>query len=229
MNRMISTCACLIALVATSCDSRPRADRHLYEALRMGDTNRLRQYLAQGGDVNKPVQFGPYRPEKAPMLSLAVKWGQVSTVDFLLRSGARINFHGGGTNAPLIWAISESETGVNADARLKILQMLLSAGADPNIREKAQYGNTPLLWAAMLGESNMVRVLLASGAKANDTNDGGQSALHLAKNAEVAKLLLSAGANRDLQTKMGRTPVDTALDDRRFDVLSILTNTPADK
>ena len=54
-------------------------------------------------------------------------------------------------------------------------------------------GNTPLMLAVMLGELELVKILLSHGSKANVTNKNGWSALHEATargNADLVSCLL---------------------------------------
>ena len=59
-------------------------------------------------------------------------------------------------------------------------------------------GNTPLMLAVMLGEVELVRLLLSHGSKANVTNKNGWSALHEATargNADLVSCLLRQSYN----------------------------------
>lgn len=76
---------------------------------------------------------------------------------------------------------------------------LLQAGADPNLRDND--GNSPLLYAAIAGSGEAVRVLLVFKARPDITNGLGETALIKAvqaRNAEMVKQLLAAGANPDI-------------------------------
>lgn len=76
---------------------------------------------------------------------------------------------------------------------------LLQVGADPNLRDND--GNSALLYTAIAGSSEAVRVLLTFKARPDLTNGLGETALIKAvqaRNVEVVKLLLDAGANPDI-------------------------------
>ncbi|MGD2179735.1 ankyrin repeat domain-containing protein [Lusitaniella coriacea] len=49
---------------------------------------------------------------------------------------------------------------------IKIVETLLNAGADPNLTEE-DTGSTPLIYAAKMGCSEMIRLLLKAGADPN--------------------------------------------------------------
>lgn len=218
-------------------DKRPQ----VYFAAAKGDTNYIGQYLASGGDVNRAVICYPAGHRYAPLLDVAVENGRLDTIDFLLKSGAKPNQPDSTGDTPLMWVIGRIGNHVPLGMRVQILKMLLKAGADPNLKASSEYNYAPLLEAASLGESQMVSILLAAGADVNATNKIGQTALHLANNAEAARLLIAAGANRDARytyvmpadrersasVTNVETPVESAVRKRRFDVLAVLTNGPA--
>ena len=69
--------------------------------------------------------------------------------------------------------------------------------ADVNAREQ-RYGDTALMWAAVAGHVDVVRLLIEAGADVRAVDDEGVTALHLARangHTEVAAALLAAGAN----------------------------------
>lgn len=86
-----------------------------------------------------------------------------------------------------------------------------------------------MISAAELRQAAMIKILLATGVDVNASNNIGQTALHLAGNAEVAQLLLAAGADRTTRDANGMTPADMANWSHRFDVLAVLTNAPVRK
>lgn len=219
--RIVSVAA--LCFVLASCDLRSSTDRRLYDALKDGDTNHLQQYLSFGGEIDRPVRLAGDRIESAPLIDVAVEYGQTNVLGFLLRRGANPNRKDSGGDTPLVWAVGRSQAGVAHDARLETVRALIMAGADPNLKSGAQSGWTPLIWAAELGEPEMVKALLASGARVDATNDEGLTALNFAANAEVARLLIAAGANPTAQAG-GETPAQSAIRRGRFDTLTLLTN-----
>lgn len=76
---------------------------------------------------------------------------------------------------------------------------LLQAGANTNIRDNE--GNAPLMYAAIAGFSEGVRVLLLFKPRVDITNNLGETPLIKAvqrRDTVVAQMLLEAGANPDL-------------------------------
>lgn len=96
---------------------------------------------------------------------------------------------------------------------LLVAMLLVLAGATraelaalPNSRTPD--ASTPLQWAAYRGDAAEVKRLLAAGAKANEANTYGVTALALAAetgNTDILKLLLAAGADVESPTGDGQT------------------------
>jgi ankyrin repeat protein len=92
------------------------------------------------------------------------------------------------------------------NANREILQLLLTAGADVNLRDSL--GQTPIM---MLGEKitpEIVWDLIRAGAKVNLRDQEGNTALIEAgacNNLEVLKALLEAGAKVDARNNVGET------------------------
>ena len=88
--------------------------------------------------------------------------------------------------------------------RPEVADMLLGAGASPNIRDRR--GVTPLVFAAEEGNPEVVRRLLAAGAQVNEQARGGETALMRAamhRRSEAVKLLLAAGADAGIKDRSG--------------------------
>jgi ankyrin repeat protein len=89
-------------------------------------------------------------------------------------------------------------------------------GEDPKAANLRAFGGaTPLMYAALHGDTESVRLLLESGADPNMRNDAGATALMWATdNAEKTRLLLERGAEVNAKSENGRTPLLIAA--RRF-------------
>ena len=64
------------------------------------------------------------------------------------------------------------------------------------------FRETPLHRASFAGAAGCVAELLRARADVNAKRSGGFTALHLAESAVVAKLLIDAGANRDIRANV---------------------------
>jgi ankyrin repeat protein len=88
--------------------------------------------------------------------------------------------------------------------------------------------------AAMAGDAETVRQLLAEDASlASEYTDEGWTALHLAASAEIATMLLDAGAdinarNRHKVFGPGNSPLSAATYQQRLDVVRLLIERGAD-
>jgi ankyrin repeat protein len=90
------------------------------------------------------------------------------------------------------------------------LQALLKGGADPNVSDP-RGGATPLMYAAAVGSTAAMTLLLDNGAKANATNATGATALMWgATDITKVRLLLSRGADVNVASQRGRTALQSA-------------------
>ncbi len=207
-------------------DKRPPEDRRLCRALGSGDVSYLHTYMARGGSVNKAIRFSRFGRDHGPLLDLAIFNGRLEAVDFLLQQGANPNQRDASGRTPLCWAIGATRTEVSPESRASMVKRLLQAGADIQLQVSPQEGYTPLHEASFLGELEIVRILIAAGAKVDATDSEGLTPLHFAANAQVARLLIDAGAGRAVPR--GReTPAQSAIRLGHLDALSMLTNTVA--
>jgi ankyrin repeat protein len=109
-----------------------------------------------------------------------------------------------------------------------IVEALLGAGGDVDIRNEAEYtgtaGETALHCAAFWGHFEVAKLLIDRGADVNALTQEKGTPLHDAArmcNAKVARLLLDSGANRDARDKDGQTPLDWSRELNRADSTEI--------
>ncbi len=92
---------------------------------------------------------------------------------------------------------------------------MIEGGADLSLRGGWNWGS-PLAQASWNGLTNLVELMLKRGAKTEQANREMETALHAAamrntkENAQVVRLLLKYGANRNAISKRSETPLELA-------------------
>jgi len=171
--------------------------------------NRLkmaRLLLSHGADPNARDEDA-----KTP-LYWACQWQNYDVVKQLIDRGAKVNLLEAGRQElysnydPLIMAAQKRKP--------EIVQLLLEAGADMEVRDEAGY--TPLHLACAHNRPAIARLLIEAGAKPATSNQFGEIPLHWAcfyGCADTVRLLLSRGADPDIKDVNGRTALTIALDE----------------
>ena len=107
---------------------------------------------------------------------------------------------------------------------LALLTALASLGAAPR-------GDSPVADAAMRDDLSTVRALLADGADVNTPRGDGMTGLHWAAlngNAEIARLLIDAGADLEAATRIGaHTPLHVAGREGSGEIVAVLAEAGA--
>jgi uncharacterized protein len=213
----------------------------LYAAAANVDPAITVKLLAAGADANAALASG-----ETPLMA-AARQGNVATVRALLAGGADPNAQekNGGQNA-LIWAISERHSAVTeelvkhkadvnsrsksgysalmfaAQGDAESARILLAAGANPN-DVMPRWGQTALIIASTMGNTDIVKMLLDKGADANMRDGNSFTALHAAvRNSDygqdraqrtaaagTVKLLLAHGANPNVRLHQEKQTVRT--------------------
>jgi ankyrin repeat protein len=98
-----------------------------------------------------------------------------------------------------------------AGGDIQTVRQHLAAGTDVNGKDPSG-GSTPLLVAALFGQTEAARLLLEKGANVNSKNNEGATPLLVAAffcHPETVKLLLEKGADVRAKNNRGETPLDT--------------------
>jgi len=132
-----------------------------------------------------------------PPLHDAALTGNVNELERLLAQGANFRQLDSSGFAPMHWAATTAyDTGPD------MIQALLQAGADPNIRHKTAL-MTPLFFATT---GKVVQTLVDGGADINARALDQGTPLHSAKTAETVITLLDNGADIGATNSQGQTP-----------------------
>jgi hypothetical protein len=98
---------------------------------------------------------------------------------------------------------------------IRTVRGALADGADPNLLVQGG-GETALMWAVTNDRSTQIaRMLLARGARVDERDGMGRTALHHAAQAgrrDAAEVLIAHGARVDTRNTSGQTPLDVTLE-----------------
>ncbi|MEK6832593.1 MAG: ankyrin repeat domain-containing protein [Nanoarchaeota archaeon] len=168
-----------------------------------------KQNMANVNDMKK---------EGLPLLHYEVKYQQIEEIKKLIDLGADINISVPPVNmTPLLWAISYGF--------YEIAELLINKGADVN-KSGGIVKTTPLQWALSTKRTSspnilpekrreLVNILITNGADVNAVHSSnGYTPLHIAAShghKDAVAMLLLAGANVNIKTYNGETPLDLAV------------------
>ncbi len=214
-------------------EAQPDGTRPIHWAVYQIDYELLDALIAKKAKVNVTNEFG------STPIAEAASLADARMVKTLLDAGAEPAGANEDGQTALMLAIKTGE--------LPVVEMLVKAGADVNTVEKFHH-QTPLMWAATAPKNAgaMVKLLLAKGAdvkpralysdwpsqitsepRAQYRPVGGLTALlYAARDGcyDCVDTLIAAGADANLPTPEGVTPLMLALDNDHNDVARLLMN-----
>ncbi len=151
---------------------------NLFNAAATGDTIQIRALLQGGADGNSRNGDG------ATLLMLAAGAGHLEVVKALIELGADVNATDPQGWTALMKALYNHELNRGFP---EIVSALIDAGAD--FETRIGYGTRPLMLAAGYGEAGGVDVLLKAGADVRAKNEGGRTALMMAKDKDYVEVI----------------------------------------
>lgn len=174
----------------------------LYKAAENGRLAIVELLVERGANADLPGRSG------ITPLAAAAYMGSTPIVQFLLDKGADPNWLDATQKTAIVYAVGRGFP--------EVVRVLLDEGVDVN----ARYGHnlTALMWAAgyssEAGVKDMMKVielLIERGARLDDQDDRGRSALMIAAeldHEQAVDLLLASGADKTLRDKQGKTASD---------------------
>gem|GEM_PF-2164309 len=195
--------------------------------------------IAQGADVNANG------PEGTP-LHLSSMLGNFGVTEVLIAHGAHVNERDRLGQTPLVNAIKlgspiyyDPRAGKyqsidphledhKFDEFLKVIKLIIAAGADVNSKPQRRYimNLLPLHIASIKGCRETAELLIAAGSKLNIQDDSyGFTPLYCAAingKREVVELLISKGADVNMKDSSGITPLKSAAGNGYTEIVELL-------
>lgn len=184
----------------------------IVKATQYGAITRVKELIETGWNVNQPD------PETVTLLHWAAINNRKDIIKYFLDKGAIVDAIGGELQAtPLHWATRQGH--------LASVTLLMSAGADPSIRDAE--GISCIHLAAQFGHTALVAYFIARGVNADLQDRGGMTALMWASwkvsALDPVRLLLTLGASSNIADHThGNTALHWAILARNHTAISTL-------
>jgi ankyrin repeat protein len=176
----------------------------LWTASLNGSAAMVRTLLQAGANPNAALLLG-----ETPLM-VASRSGNADVAEQLLARGANVNARAARGQTALMWAVAQKHPDVvkvllahraDVQARSESWSQVeaVSPHGAPEYNRTIPYGNnTPLMFAARVGDLASARLLVAAGANVNDQDAWGVSVVALAAHSgflDVVEFLLDKGAD----------------------------------
>jgi ankyrin repeat protein len=207
----------------------------LQDAIRTGDTETIRRFLAQGGDPN--IRRAP-DDNSDTLLHMAARRRRPEIAQMLIAAGAYVNVLDSLLASPLVAAMDNrfliaarpppgrlriDPATLEIERTTQLATMLVLAGANLSGLDRPysqitgrqrEFYQSPLHLAARYGYLDVVRLLLEYGAEVDIDDISTNTPLHEALNhgqAEAAAILIAAGADVNRARNQPGNPAETPL------------------
>jgi len=190
----------------------------LMKAAGRGQLGVVKKLLEKGARLNAHSDYG------FTALTSAAIDGSVDIVEELILLGADVNARTGGGTA-LTLAAMHGHAGV--------VTVLLAKGA--NVEAKNEFGETPLMCAAVASFPEIVRALAQGGADIDARDPDGRTALMLVclmltrHDSETIRTLLDVGADFRAKDRLGNTALAIAAKSYVSEAVKVLANYDANR
>jgi ankyrin repeat protein len=191
----------------------------LWTASQNGSAAVVARLLAAGANPNAALFAG-----ETPVM-IAARSGSVAVVGQLIAKGANVNVHGARGQTALMWAAAQKhpdvvkvlvENGADVHARSEVWNEVMAVSPHGYLdynRAIPHGGDTPLMFAARVGDLASAKLLVAGGANVNDADAWGVSAMTMAAHAgfdDLVAFLLEESADPN-QSSAGFTALHAAI------------------
>ncbi|XP_067858834.1 fibronectin type 3 and ankyrin repeat domains protein 1 [Heptranchias perlo] len=205
-------------VVTVSTTREPMSGKHLHHAVIKNDVEGACRVL-QSGDVKVDIldKLG------FPPLMIAAQKGYHRMVAFLIKFGADVNQKNGSGKDSLMLACFAGH--------LDVVKCLRRFGATWEARDNG--GSSALHWATDGEHLNVIEWMINDDCKVDVTDRHSlwtplMQVAALSGNVEIASLLIKAGANVNIQDKMGKTPLMVAVINSYDNLVQLLLKNGAD-
>ncbi len=151
-----------------------------------------------------------------PLLMSAVFFKNIQYIQTCIINGADVNERGRRKITPLHEAAVSTcmcFLDVKDGSCLDACKLLIANGAEIDAQDED--GLTPLMFATLDGQQEVVELLIREGARLNQIDEEGETALHYAAKYgqnKIAELLIANGAELNIRDYCGQTPLDSVGD-----------------
>ena len=197
--------------VEPACVARPPDDSRrqaVAEAILRGDAAAVEKAVASGFDAGRPLNDAG-----DPAVVMATRAQRASVIAALSHAGVPMDA-AGPSHRSALGLLMSGELG-HPGRPLDVLEALLQGRADPNRPDTR--GVPPLIRAAEADDLEVFAILRRHGAGIdvrktciagpNDCAGRGESVLHVARDAKIARVAIEQGADVNARDGMGQTPL----------------------